>query len=416
MTGAADRHGASPGSLLHRVNLANVGGVEVSFAQYSAHRRASSCGDSLLFDGAVHPRFTAATDGLHPVHDRAGLKRWHGLRVPRVARRTRARLAARVYRRAAPTAVLAWNTFGNREVAAIAKALDRPLIYYEHGNAWRSRAPHAGYFLEHTAGIITNSHAAARILALRWGWQGPTARVYCAVAAQEIAEHARGAATLGRPLRLGAAGRLAEFKGQIPALHALAHLREQHGIDATLTLAGEGPARSRLAALAGRLGIEPAVCFAGLVDRMRDFYDRIDILLVPSLREPFGRVSIEAQARGCPVVVAGVDGLPETLAPGDADQVVVPRLPPSHYTRLGGDSRQLPPWVFDPGSDQLVEPHACAPEDLAAAVARLVASPQHYAAASARALDNVRKRFTETDYNDQLDAAIAQLVAVGAAT
>jgi glycosyltransferase involved in cell wall biosynthesis len=46
-------------------------------------------------------------------------------------------------------------------------------------------------------------------------------------------------------------------------------------------------------------------------------YPALDILVVPSLYpDPFGRVSVEAQAAGVPVVCSTAGGLPETLLPG----------------------------------------------------------------------------------------------------
>lgn len=46
-------------------------------------------------------------------------------------------------------------------------------------------------------------------------------------------------------------------------------------------------------------------------------YAALDILVVPSLYpDPFGRVSVEAQAAGVPVVCSTAGGLPETLLPG----------------------------------------------------------------------------------------------------
>jgi glycosyltransferase involved in cell wall biosynthesis len=50
---------------------------------------------------------------------------------------------------------------------------------------------------------------------------------------------------------------------------------------------------------------------------MSVIYPALDILVVPSLYpEPFGRVSVEAQAAGVPVVCSTAGGLPETLLPG----------------------------------------------------------------------------------------------------
>jgi glycosyltransferase involved in cell wall biosynthesis len=50
---------------------------------------------------------------------------------------------------------------------------------------------------------------------------------------------------------------------------------------------------------------------------MSAIYPALDLLVVPSLDPvPFGRVSVEAQAAGVPVVCTNSGGLPETLSPG----------------------------------------------------------------------------------------------------
>ena len=49
---------------------------------------------------------------------------------------------------------------------------------------------------------------------------------------------------------------------------------------------------------------------------MQGIYTALDVAVVPSqYPEPFGRVSVEAQACGTPVVCSDAGGLPETLSP-----------------------------------------------------------------------------------------------------
>lgn len=58
---------------------------------------------------------------------------------------------------------------------------------------------------------------------------------------------------------------------------------------------------------------------------VRPYYAAMDMLAIPSLRsETFGRVSIEAQACGVPVLGSNHGGIPETLEPGVTGQLLPP--------------------------------------------------------------------------------------------
>lgn len=48
----------------------------------------------------------------------------------------------------------------------------------------------------------------------------------------------------------------------------------------------------------------------------QEIYQKIDFLLVPSLRDPFPTVILEALARGVPVIARAVDGIPEMIDDG----------------------------------------------------------------------------------------------------
>lgn len=65
--------------------------------------------------------------------------------------------------------------------------------------------------------------------------------------------------------------------------------------------------------------------FLAWVDAVERVYPALDVLAVPSQwREPFGRVSVEAQACGVTVLASAVGGLPETLVPGEGAALLSP--------------------------------------------------------------------------------------------
>lgn len=402
----------TPAPLIHRLNLNVVGGVEVSFAQYAHYRQGCQARDTVIVDDDINPRFQEAVAAPMRAVSRRGFRWWHGLRLPRWVRAWRAANAVCQAVRGDEQAVISWDSIGNREILDIARRAGLPLLHYEHGQAWRPRVRHAKPFFAHTRGVVANSRAAEHMLALRWGWQGPTQRVYCAVDGILPPSSARVRSDSQQPLRLGCAGRMIEVKGQRLALHALKILRDEYGLETELHIAGTGEQYSSLQADVARLGLESRVHFAGSVADMAAFYDGIDIMLVPSMLEPFGRTSIEAQARGCPVIVTAVDGLPETLS----DQApVCTRLQPawslSEYAcEMDVSVAGIWPWVWDPIRQDLIRPRALRPDQLAESVQTLWADEQCYAQASRAGLAHVARHFGGQAYAPAVDAAFQNLL------
>jgi glycosyltransferase involved in cell wall biosynthesis len=64
--------------------------------------------------------------------------------------------------------------------------------------------------------------------------------------------------------------------------------------------------------------------FLGFIVDINSLLDTIDLLVVPSRREPFGLVAIEALAKGIPVVAFSVDGLCEIMEECPIGQLVAP--------------------------------------------------------------------------------------------
>jgi glycosyltransferase involved in cell wall biosynthesis len=91
--------------------------------------------------------------------------------------------------------------------------------------------------------------------------------------------------------------------------------------------------RSRLASLAGELGVRLDIRVAITDDALLDLYRGAFATVQMAVAEPLGLASMEAQACGSPVVVAAEGGLPETIDPG-ASGWAVPRDPVAVAERL----------------------------------------------------------------------------------
>ena len=95
------------------------------------------------------------------------------------------------------------------------------------------------------------------------------------------------------------------------ALHAFAIVRRSFPA-ARLIVAGSGPERQALQALATELGLADAVTFTGRVDNqdMAALYRSADVMINPSLVDNMPNSILEALASGVPVVSTNVGGVP----------------------------------------------------------------------------------------------------------
>lgn len=133
------------------------------------------------------------------------------------------------------------------------------------------------------------------------------------------------AGIMGRDLIVATIARLVPIKGVDVLISALA-LPPTWGFSAVV--AGEGPERSRLEALARRLGVKAAFLGAINGDERSALLDRADVLAVPSRMLSSGRsegtpiAAIEGMAAGVPVVASDLGGLSWAL--GDAGLLCEP--------------------------------------------------------------------------------------------
>lgn len=128
----------------------------------------------------------------------------------------------------------------------------------------------------------------------------------------------RQAKSQSRPLTIGVVSRLENIKGMDLVVPAFAQVKACHP-EMQLLIVGDGNLRKQMEEQTHKAGLEKTVEFAGRQsqEKLSSYYDRIDILLMPSRSEGFGLTAIEGMARGCVVVAARTGGLPEVVRDGE---------------------------------------------------------------------------------------------------
>jgi glycosyltransferase involved in cell wall biosynthesis len=95
---------------------------------------------------------------------------------------------------------------------------------------------------------------------------------------------------------------------------------------AKLVIVGTGPREYFLKKLTAKLGIERSVIFTGYIsgDQIRSLYQQATLFVLPSRKEIFPIVLLEAMASNCPVLATRVGAIPELIKNGVNGLLVKP--------------------------------------------------------------------------------------------
>ncbi|GGF89017.1 N-acetyl-alpha-D-glucosaminyl L-malate synthase BshA [Paenibacillus abyssi] len=90
-----------------------------------------------------------------------------------------------------------------------------------------------------------------------------------------------------------------------------------NAVPSKLLLVGEGPELSKIQHKIKELGLEEKVHFLGKQDDVAQVISVADLMLLPSEKESFGLVALEAMACGVPTIGSAAGGIPELVTHGE---------------------------------------------------------------------------------------------------
>lgn len=121
-----------------------------------------------------------------------------------------------------------------------------------------------------------------------------------------------------KPVVFGVAKNLHPVYGLDILFKAFAELEHIAPRKARIRIAGDGPERGYLQKLASRLEIAQYIEWVGDIpnQKVAEFYQELDVVVVPSRRESFGVTAVEGSACGKPIIASQVGGLSEVVIDG----------------------------------------------------------------------------------------------------
>lgn len=118
-------------------------------------------------------------------------------------------------------------------------------------------------------------------------------------------------------ITIGVVSRLEHIKGMDLVVPAFAKVYEKNK-NIRLLVVGDGSLRKQMEDDANRFHLKSNIEFVGRQEQavLQSYYDKIDVLLMPSRSEGFGLTAIEGMARDCVLVASNTGGLPEVVREG----------------------------------------------------------------------------------------------------
>jgi sugar transferase (PEP-CTERM/EpsH1 system associated) len=132
----------------------------------------------------------------------------------------------------------------------------------------------------------------------------------------------------GDKLVIGTVGRFDPIKNQAGLLRAFRAILDQHPdwrSRLRLIIAGDGPLRGMLSALARDLGLGDSLWLTGARGDVPELMRAMDVFVLPSINEGISNTILEAMATGLPVVAGRTGGNPELVVEGVTGTLYDPR-------------------------------------------------------------------------------------------
>ena len=373
----------------HFVGLSGIGGVQSNFIEYmnNIELHPSKYHHKVYTIGSVDSYYQLTND----VFDIREISNLYRLILDTVSK---------------DVVVHLYNNLSSFKVALLLVLLPiRKLIVHERGTIWNQQTTSwlIPRFVAWKASIIlSNSFATKTMLVKKFSIPSKKIRVLHN-GINTLMDHNYGGNHKKNKtiFHIGFIGRLDSHKGVHLLIEAMHFLKNEN---IKLIIAGEGVLESALKKSASKLS---NVEFIGRVNSPYLFLDKIDLLVVPSIREPLGNVCLEAGMCRTPVLAANVDGIPEIIEHGVTGELI--DATDEILANFSKDALPLPEFVVNPTNQQLCTPKQINSSLLAKRILELSSKPEQLSQYADRLYKKVTNHFNIHRYRTELHNVYQEL-------
>ena len=288
--------------IIHQINLVGIGGVQSSFLHYIdfAFKRSKFCHE--VFSNFLMDR----------TYRKLAVK-FYNIKKISALMKFIFRLISKKY------IIHFYNNLGSKRLWIVLSLLPvNNIIMHERGSSWNVSSTKKKIVLKNSRKaklIIANSQASKELLIQKFGLDGGKIKV---IYNGFLGDHIKYSKQVkNKQFTVGFIGRLDSPKGVEVLIKAAKKL-----IKYKFKIAGNGPLKNFLISESNSFdNIE----FVGRVNNPYNFINNIDLLVVPSVREPLGNVIIEAGFLKKPVIASCVDGIPELITDNESGILLMPK-------------------------------------------------------------------------------------------
>lgn len=292
-----------------------------------------------------------------------------------------------------------YNNLGSRSINKLLNIIPSTnIIFHERGAAWNGKDEDIKIYKSNAANakvILANSNASKIMLNKRFGINKSKIKViYNGFLNQNRNYIPKNTKRYSKKFSVGYAGRLDTPKGVHVLIEVAKKLKKYD-----FFLAGNGPLKNTLKNLAKN---NKNIHFVDRVKQPLDFISKMDIMVVPSIREPLGNIIIESGYCKKTVIATNVDGIPEIIENGVSGILINPDKKLS-FVNLPKNSVPIPKFVINPLTHKLQPPKEIDPKKLSKYIVKLEKNSSLRKKYGEKLYKTVSKKFNIENYSKKLE-------------